>query len=455
MQRSDIRSAIITATEWDPDTTAYQLELNRLINDAYFELWDAAPWSWAERTVEMPIHRDRTPDRLTTATTITPDMTVVKGTKMTASGNTFTPDDIGADLEIGGREYEIVEVQSPTVCYVQPRYQGATGAQSDWTIRHRRYWLPRDCARVLECRFADRPYNSGPIGQAKPVPQGRAGGFGLDMRATTNGVPQHWEEVDPVVIPKPAETPTYTGVLTGATIPAGTYYLGFCYRRGNSYGPVSEPIGAAITLGFQINLTTAESRVGHSKALCWGELQSDNTVVWYLSQPSDSALRWEHEQGHDTTLTSLTEPFDDKYQCERHGSLPGVARSIRFWPRPDGTSTTHTITRTEHEWSDLREASWWLRYRFTPPRLDADTDVPIGHSMGRAIVDKVAADLLGSSRLDNPTMAAIHLRKLNTRLDTMRAQFASGRDAPIRRGASYGMTEPGPYDITIGTIEYS
>ena len=461
MDRASLRAAIKKASEWDPDSTAYDVELNEKINDAYRQVWDSYPWAFSQKTVEMPVHRDRLPARFTStldgsgnAGGLTPTTTTAHGTKMPAGYNVFTLDDVGQALEIDGREYEIAEVQSPTVAYTRERYQGASGLKTDWAIRHRDYWLPQDCLEVLGVWFDDLPHPSEThLGSPPGIPQGMASRLALERDETTTKSPSVWQPGPTLAIPKPPETPTAANATDGA-LPNGTYYLGFAYEVMGAWGPVSASVTHTLTgSNDEIDLTIAKSEVGHPKRIFWGELQSDNEMVWYAAQTTTSSENWDYLVGFDSSTIALAALFNDKYQGTRHQGYDPMVRSIQFWPRLDGTDTKTAITAGAHGWSDLQERSFHLRYRYRPPRLDHDNDVLHGPpGLARAVLDQVVGDLLASPRLANTDMAKVHFAKVERQLELLRGRYVKDYDVSIKRGNRWSDR---PTRIILGNLTVS
>lgn len=177
MNLSQIISQVTSLSDYKPSSPVYQRDLEDMINQAYYSVWAAAPWTFAHKTDYIELQPDVTPARIgvEVGDNISPTLIMTGGgliaqTSGVAPRLTDRPDLwIGNILNVEGIEYVIARIEryftgSPNFDYVARiwvttpfRYDKTT---SDWKVVQRFVGLPVDCEEPIGLSYRPWPYSS-------------------------------------------------------------------------------------------------------------------------------------------------------------------------------------------------------------------------------------------------------------------------------------------------------
>ena len=434
MNRGEIRTAILRGSEHNPQSSTYDAWVNNLINDSYAEIMSEAQWPFCEKTVRMTVRRDKTKARMSG----NQQATATSGSTGVAV-RYVSPNDERQVLELDGHEYEILEVDpdAATILYVGEPFLSATGSY-DFTLRHRDYFLPPDCADILDVEFRNVPRDGNQSdGKIDGIPQSRDAIANLDL-TTTCDVPACYHSISDLVMPTPETPLVLSSAAATPSVPSMTHYFTYVYEVGDADERLwSSPAPAAsiVTAGNeQITITFPTTRTGLRKRLLWGELESDGSYTWYPVSGSVWLTSRNAYQALSTEI-ALNNPLSAEYRykniVDRYEDTGGTLRRIRFWPRPDGSDVEQS------DGDDLEERFFFIRYLRKPAKLVKDTDTPLlPPEHHRLLVDRVLVDVF--QRLKDRVSSDNHQKKYRERLRILRGRYGSQQDIISQKEMRWG-----------------
>lgn len=457
MNRGELRTAILQSSEFDPQTTTYAAWVNNLINDAYAEIMSEAQWPFCEKTVRMTVRRDKTKARITGGTDVS-----IANNADNATLKYVTFNDERQVLAVGGHEHEIMEpifASNPyaEAVYISPVTPIPSTTTSDWTIRHRDYFLPPDCADVIGIEFRNAPREDNQSdGKITAIPKSKDAIANLDL-VTVCDVPSCYHPVPDLVLPAPDTALTLSAATASPSVPDMTHYFTYVYEVGDPKDRLwsaPAPVSSITTSGGQqITVTFPLSKRGLRKRLLWGELESDGTYTWYPpGQNLFGDMNYQVASG--STALTLTAEYRYKNKLERYDNMGGTLKRIRFWPRPDGTNKAYPWVTTQH---DYEERYFWVRYVRVAPSLRKDTDTPLlPPEHHRLLVDRVLVEVY--QRLKDRVSSDNHQLKYRERLRILRGRYGSLQDIrpqkEMRWGRSGGRSRFDSSDFTLYIRKY-
>lgn len=162
MNLTELRNKVKSITDYAPELTTYNEQLDILINDAYNALWTSKRWKWAQKTTFLDIWPDVLP--------LQPDGTTVRNAsvinnrrRVTFNGAVRALDSYprmweGQIFEVDGRDYHIDQVISGIDIRLREPFRGITNVDNvTWKIKHRFYDLPPDAIEILGLQHKDTP----------------------------------------------------------------------------------------------------------------------------------------------------------------------------------------------------------------------------------------------------------------------------------------------------------
>ncbi|CAB4173559.1 hypothetical protein UFOVP1228_27 [uncultured Caudovirales phage] len=265
MNLLDLRSKVKSITDYSPDLKPYNDQLDDLINDAMFNLWNEKRWKFSQVREFMKVYPDLNAGNTGKNASVqngSRRITFSGGIPMLLSESTMGPyssqsfstayGDSGSAYEgqifqAAGREYNILKIVSNTEIHLDEQYRGTTNTDNiDWTIKKRFYDLPDDCQELLNLSQRDIPTATGsrpPVGKIFGLSKRREEELNL-REDYSSSYAECYIDTPPVNVP-PAEkfkvTLTQAG---GGTLPSSTSFeLCWAFHYwGAKLGPLSEPL---------------------------------------------------------------------------------------------------------------------------------------------------------------------------------------------------------------------
>ena len=167
MNLKELRTQVKNITDYVPELQTYDDNLDKLINDAYLNLWGHKRWNFAQKKEFMNLYPDLYTEQPTAlAPNITADVT--DNERQITFSSAVYPLDLGADgqniwegqiIEVQGREFVIDQVISSQEIRTREAFRGVSNAaDATWKIKHRYYKLNPNTLELLSVAYRDVPY---------------------------------------------------------------------------------------------------------------------------------------------------------------------------------------------------------------------------------------------------------------------------------------------------------
>jgi hypothetical protein len=479
---TEIRNKIKSITDYSPELTVYNEQLDLLIGDAYNAIWTEKRWRFAEKTIFMDIWPDVSagqPDGTTKTVSVTNNRRRITFSGPIKALLSYPYQWEGQIIQIDGRDYFIDAVVSGSEIRLREPFRGTTAAaNTSWKIKHRFYDLPPDAIEILGLMHKDTP------AVGKIPPYGAVRGITCRREEDLNLREDYTNYYSQCYIPYGTSNvpPAETVVLSQGTgtIPVGTY-LEFCWAfetdGGKKVGALSE---SAI---FQITGQFAAGIVATFKS--WDGVTIASPV--YTDTVDQVMNQWEglkkrvyfnqnfnrttgirnpglpvwREVTYGPTATLPAMPYlntsEDpvrvadiagSYQIESLNQVsPGNKRYIDFdglhlrfrpYPRPIGNDFYYDLLPgAEGELgyntgNERQFRQWECRYYRKPSRLGLPTDTPeFPIEFHQLVIYKVLHDIY--SKHDNLAQANNYQKKYEKEILRLQKRYVDSIDTDIVR----------------------
>lgn len=415
MRLSEIRALIGNIADYKPENESYSDELDRLINDAYYELYASHPWPWAQKEINITAYADVTGE---VALGATPNHIIPTGAPWFETwfeGMPFELDNVaGTDLE--GDEYEAGRVATTSSLYATD-VNLTVGETYDMRVKHRYIDLDWDNVSILQVGVRNK-LHSGSVAQTEPgrfVPITRFEGEWWNLNLAEVGTATSWVVADGYHTGSPVLAPTVS-THAGDVWPDGDYEVATTRSyagRHSALSPVSKVTidNSGGNQALQVSLPDIFSSQLYTRHI-W--LKAPNYKTFRLLETGID------ENSHSFLYSAAQAPDADWQFVERAPEHDGYNQRIRLHPR-QAADTELTI-----------------RYMFRPRLLIEDTDTPeFPASHHKYLAHKVLTDLF--VKLDNLTQSEIYRRKAEAELIRMEQRYLS--EVP-RRWVKQGFDVP-------------
>lgn len=474
-----LRQKIKNITDYSPELSQFNDQLDELINDAYYSLWTMKRWNFTTKLGTMRLHTDILPGTDTennAGGTVT--ASINKGQRQVAfiaAIDRLHDPDIweGQPIEIDTMEYTISKVLAGQVILLDRPFEGDTSVEnSNWKIKKRFYDLPIDCLELLYLGHRDYPYVSvtgsqNPYGKSTAILPRRE--EDLDLRVDYTQSYAEGYITTPVQNIKPAEQLTLgQSNQAGADFQAGNFYeITWAFVKDGKVGALAEPQVYEVQANntsiqilfksyddFNIVADTYNNKdqqptqwEGYRKVVFWNK-NFDRTTgerkglpCWlYVTNGGSNrneSTYLEPMVVEDTVGTAhiiYTNQLDNGSQ--RYIEIDGQHQQIRPYPRPIGwdyevdqvQSPPGTIT-VYHDY--VREMV--MRYMFKPQDLVLATDVPqMPYEFHQLIVYKALEDIY--LKLGQQGLAATYEKKYMKEVNGLAKRYVDKIDQQVVRG---------------------
>ena len=266
MNLQDLRNKVKNITDYSPELQTYQDQVDDLINDAFYAIWTAKRWKFAQVQDFIKIYPDlnfgRTGKnanvlngsrRVTFSGSIPMLLAEVSLGPFSAHDTAKSYGSVGSAYEgelfqVNGREYTILKVVSDTEIRLAEPYRGGNVVDNiSWVVKKRFYDLPEDCLELLNLSQRDVPAVSGqrpPFGKVAGLSKRKEEEINLREDYTGNYA-ECYVDTPPVNVPPAEKLKLISQVYSlASTIPASTHFE-ICwafYYLGAKIGPLSEPL---------------------------------------------------------------------------------------------------------------------------------------------------------------------------------------------------------------------
>jgi len=483
MNLKEMREMVANLLDYNPNVSAYNTEINRLLNEEYLNFYMTQPWEFAQRTVDIYTKEDATDTAATISkntiggswknvVNVCPNITAVSGDgNLNHEGSMLVITD-ASDADDNG-EYIIDSIDfSNNKCYVskvsgnRSRVNWQSGGLVADTITANAYQiyqtLPRDCAQILSVGIRNMNETGTGLGNAMGHIDNltRRRDEELDLRITLSGTPIYWVayDRDPAgynnnshFTPRANRDFTVDTTTAGTPWPAGTYefHMSFLYRGIES--PMSDAVSITLNGSNQIPRFLTNDTTGHGeyglKKKFYVKLKSitgkdgattfeesfyrDLSGIFYDSVPIDNYPFFSANDSNTSNAWTQTQTeigsLADLMAIPRKTLDTTDQMRIRLWPHP-AISTPIRV-----------------RYIHYPAKLEDDYDAPAAPTdTHRYIVYRTVSEAL--FKHGNDQRAVYFERKAEKELQKIEERYLTQRSALyIKESYKFGPLRIQPY----------
>lgn len=481
MNLTEIRNKIKSITDYSPELTVYNEQLDLLVHDAYMAVWTEKRWRFAEKTIYMDIWPDVNagqPDGTTKNANV-----INNRRRVTFSGNVRALESYpyqweGQIFQVDGRDYFIDAVISGNEIRLRDPFRGTTNSDNtSWKIKHRFYDLPPDAIEILGLLHKDTP------AVGKIPPYGAVRGItcrreeDLNLREDyTNFFSQCYVPYGTSNVP-PAETLGLS--VTEGLIPVGTS-LELCWAfetdGGKKVGALSESAIVQVTGqnpgGIQVKFRTWDGVAVAAPAYVdgvdqvmnqfeglrkrvyfnqnfnrttgirnpglpvWREVTYGSTAVTpgmpYLSTSEDPVRVPDTQDFYNIVNLNQVNPGNKRYI-----DFDGLHLRFRPYPRPIGNDfyyaySAGTADPAINNANERQFRQWECRYYRKPARLGLPTDTPeFPIEFHQLVIYKVLHDIY--SKHDNLAQAGNYQKKYEKEILRLQKRYVDSVDTDLVR----------------------
>lgn len=422
---SEVEDRVRSLTEHYPTQQDYRSQIKEIISTAQEVIWTERDWNFKYKERELRIYPDITSttsnSQTIAATHMQRNITFSASVPELGYGY-YHKDWVGQVLEIGGRDYPILNIVSATSVILEEPYQGSNlTASTDWKFKHRYYLLPEDCERLVAYTSMDKPF---PAGLSSRADIGTAISSHMhpvyDQDETADYADTIFRAEDLRIPPAGKMLVSWTTGTTGA-IPVNEWYeFAWSFYYQGRYGPLSKSYITKSTGGALNNATllcydhNTEAIIGPSVDYAttpyrtkWEGLQK---VFWYnantnraatsekdvkLGKPvwmpiynPSSAGQTEYQRlsiestSYNAAVTEMAQLHSSDNSMLAPGGAQGKVATryrphniqrIQPWPRVNRTDATYAAGTSPTSPAQAYTADI-IKYLATPPEMLLDTD---------------------------------------------------------------------------------
>lgn len=417
MNLTQFRAGLKSHSDYVPTNQIYDNELDAYVNHAYWFIWTLKRWTFTNKQQIFRFYPDITSEREGGTT-----CALVKFTRevtFSAPVHPLTIEFEGQVIELEGVEYVILKVYDNQKIQLESPYRGETqNTYTEWTIKHKYYYLPEDCLELLYIGHRDNPVpGSGQYTKGKQIPVSNHIDEAYNLREDrTSDYADWYVPTAPVNIP-PGEKIGIVAELDDealCNIPS-SYYMELCWAfesKGKRVGPLSKP---------EI-LGTGEGEQNQAYKIIVSFLTHDNQIVQsptYVNTQDTYPNVWEgqrkviyfnqnfnHDTGERLGIPVWRRVTRNQITPTQYGHLPARAEDtaanytitdisamsagnpryietdgqhlrIRPYPRIDSYDFYYEYDATGTPIAPEDYAMWGeMRYIYKPHQLGTDTDSP-------------------------------------------------------------------------------
>lgn len=474
-----LRQKIKNITDYSPELSQFDDQLDELINDAYYSLWTLKRWSFATKLDTIQFHTDMlstTDTENVTALVKQVTATVTKGQRrvlFSAKMDRLHNKGIweGQPIEIDTMEYTISKVLDENELFLDRAFEGTTSTtNSNWKIKKRWYDLPENCLELLYLGHRDYPYVSvsgsqNPYGKSTAILPRREEDLNLRVDYT-----QSYAEAyitSPVQNIAPAEQLTITFASDAGQFQSGKFYeFAWVFLKDGKVGALSESQEIEIVgdnktvrinfkgwddLDIVADTYNTKDKIasqweGYRKMIVWNKNYNQTTgerkgLPCWLYVVNGGENRNESTY-LEPVVTEDTVAFQDITYLNqldngspRYVEIDGNHQQIRPYPRPIGYDfeveqvLIGTNVDVYHDY--VREGV--MRYMVKPRDILLATDVPqMPYEFHQLIVYKALEDIY--LKLGQQGLAATYEKKYMKEINNLARRYVDKIDARVVRG---------------------
>jgi len=476
MNLKELRTQVKNITDYVPELQTYDDNLDKLINDAYLNLWGHKRWNFAQKKEFMNLYPDLYTEQPTAlAPNITADVT--DNERQITFSSAVYPLDLGADgqniwegqiIEVQGREFVIDQVISAGEIRTREAFRGTTNAtDATWKIKHRYYNLNPNTLELLSVAYRDVPYaGNTTTGKLMAYDARSEEAMGLQEDNTADYA-DSYILTPPTIVPS-GENINITVNAAGGAITDSTYFE-FCWAfitDGGKVGPLSESaIANTAATGSNaaelvLNPVTWDNKAVQARAysaaldLVKSPFEGMRKIFFFNSNfnPATGERKglpcWRvitkavtaHAANEHFPLlaedvdASITIEFMEALNSgnKRYDEFDGQHLRIRPYPRPIGYDAHYPYVASVDSETYFRQVE--TRYYYKPLPLANSTDTPeLPYEFHQLIVYGALADVFIKN--GNGSQAAHYEKRIEKAIKQLEKRYTNNIDVFHQRGS--------------------
>lgn len=383
MNLADIRQYVGNILDYQPDITTYKQQLDNVINEQYFRLFNSKPFTFAQKEVLLKARQD---------VVITNVVVTNNSNSITNAAAQFTSAMDGMIIDIDGVEYQIAYVNTTIQAFLTEVYAGAT-ATIDSTVKFRYLDMPSDCVEILQVMKRAMTLTPQEPGRMVAVTRYEDEFYNLPLNEVN--LPNYWVPFDDYSITAP-KFMTFSKTTSGSGHGVRELELAatLTFAGKESALSTATTLSLADTEKVQFTYVNLQNSTGF-KYKVYVRSPSIGLNKFYQVQDDAGTMEFFPSGGGTFTFTLPLVNFTDNFETQqpRYSEVDGNTQRIRLYPRQD------------------QDFELTIRYLYRPKKLIDDTDTPEMPSISHQIIAYMTLrDIF--VKHDNTTQAQMYDRKV-------------------------------------------
>lgn len=485
-----LRQKVKNITDYSPELSQFNDQLDELLNDAYYCIWTMKRWNFTTKLDTMRLHTDILATTDTENNSGNPiKIRITNGErKVEFNGAIDRLHDAniweGQPIEIDTMEYTISKVIDMQNILLDRPFQGeSTSNNIGWKIKKRFYDLPENCLELLYLGHRDYPYVSVTGSQN---PYGKSTGIlprreeDLDLRVDyTQSYAEAYITSPSKNIPPAEQTVIGQSNQPGANFQSGMFYeFTWAFIKDGKVGALAEPAvyevmanNTSIQIQFRgwddLNIRADSYNnkdqvptqwEGYRKVLLWNKNFDRNTgerkgLPCWLYVVTGGQNRNERIY-LEPFVVQDTEPFAHIIYInqldngsKRYMEIDGLHQQIRPYPRPIGFDYEVEQEKNGNDYVTYHDyvREMVMRYMVKPKDMLLSTDVPqMPYEFHQLIVYKALEDIY--LKLGQQGLATTYEKKYMKEVNNLAKRYVDKVDQQVVRGRFHMATGRPTYD---------
>lgn len=416
MNLADIRKYVGNILDYQPDITTYKQQLDDVINEQYFRLFNAKPFTFAQKETLIKARKD---------ITVKSVIVTNNSNSITTAASQFTSTMDGMIIDIDGVEYQIAYVNTGLQAYLTEVYAGST-ATLDTTVKFRYLDMPSDCVEILQVMKRAMTLTPQEPGRMVAVTRYEDEFYNLPLNEVN--LPNYWVPFDDYSI-TPPKFMTFTKTTSGSG--HGVRKLELAATL--SFAGKESGLSAVTTLSLidtekvQFTYTNLQNNTG-LKYKVYVRCPEIGLNKFYHVSDDVGTAEFAPSGGGTFTFTLPLTGFTDNFETRqaRYSEVDGNTQRIRLYPRQD------------------QDFELTVRYMYRPKKLIDDTDTPEIPSISHQILAYMTLrDIF--VKHDNNSQAQMYDRKVVQEMLKIEQRYLNQiAKRYVKRMMTSGRTDPVP-----------
>ena len=473
-----LRQKVKNITDYSPELSQFNDQLDELLNDAYYCIWTMKRWNFTTKLDTMRLHTDILATTDTENNSGNAVLVRVEQGKRKVEFNAVI-DRLhnpniweGQPIEIDTMEYTISKVIDMQNLLLDRPFEGeSTSTNTSWKIKKRFYDLPENCLELLYLGHRDYPYVSvtgsqNPYGKSTAILPRREEDLNLRVDYTQSYA-EGYITSPSKNIPPGEQTVASQSNQPDANFQSGSFYeFTWAFIKDGKVGALAEPAeyevlasNTSIQIQFRgwddlnIRADTYNDKdqvptqwEGYRKVLLWNKNFDRNTgerkgLPCWLYVVTGGTNR--NERNYlEPFVVEDTEPFAHiKYLNQldngspRYIEIDGLHQQIRPYPRPIGYDYEIEQQKNGNDYVVYHDyvREMVMRYMVKPKDLLLSTDVPqMPYEFHQLIVYKALEDIY--LKLGQQGLASTYEKKYMKEINGLAKRYVDKIDQQIVRG---------------------